>query len=79
MSNRRSICGLSVDPKRTRDSRSICGLRGKPYLIRGGLGSLQISSCKRHAERLEKLGFEVLPLTPLEESAFKNQQPDNLE
>lgn len=70
MSNRYSDCGLSVNPKRTRDGRSICGLPGKLYRVRGGVGSLPISSCKRHVKKLEKLGYEVVPLTPLEESVF---------
>ena len=72
MSNDYSVCGLSVNRKRTRDSGSICGLPGKPYCVRGGVGSLVIGSCQRHAKELEELGFEVLPLTPLEESALKN-------
>jgi hypothetical protein len=74
MSNRCWACRLKVDPKRTSDGRSICGLPGKLYCIRGGVASLVEGVCRRHVKKLEKLGREVFPLTPLEESAFKNQQ-----
>jgi len=60
-------CELVVDRKRTKDGRSVCNLPGQFYSVSGGVATLPcVRACRRHAERLEKLGLDVRQLTPLE-------------
>jgi hypothetical protein len=63
-------CELKVSPERTKDRRSICGKGGKYYLVRGGVGSLALFLCARHARRLEK-SLEIREASPLEVAGMK--------
>ena len=70
---------LRVNWLKMKDSRSICGKSGKFYTVSGGVGKLVIFACSRHARKMERIGLHVIPVTPLEASAFKTLREGTIE
>lgn len=72
-------CDLAVSPARTKDHRRICAKPGRFYQVTKGSGSLVLFSCRNHSRRLERLGFEIREVTPLEASAYRKLREQEIE
>lgn len=72
-------CELRVNPRNTKDARSICGSAGRFYTVAGGVGKLVLYACTRHRAKLEKIGLSVIPVTPLEASAFQKARAETID
>jgi hypothetical protein len=67
-------CQLAVNPRKTKDSRSICGYPGRLYLVHGGVGKLALICCRRHARALGRCGLDVREASPLERFAARSER-----
>lgn len=72
-------CGLRVSPRRTEPARAVCGRPGGYFwagLEGGGLSQVLITACRYHEKQLERSGFALVPLLPLEEQAARDGKLD---